>query len=138
MKKSKWIVALMLLGGLSWAEAPADAYKNCHCYISTTKLANTFPFTDEQKPKVAVLLEAYQQMRSKNNQLNHDIKQAYKLALSQEPIDEAKLKDLVDQEISVVSERMRSWYNMEIEMYKLLSAEQKKHWHELFDTELTP
>ena len=138
MMKSKWIVGLMLLGGLSWAEAPADAYKNCHCYISTTKLANTFPFTDEQKPKVAVLLEAYQQMRSKNNQQQEDINQAYKLALSQEPIDEAKLKDLVDQKISVVSERMHSYYTMELEMYKLLSPEQKKHWHELFDAKLTP
>ena len=37
MMKSKWIVALMLLGGLSWAEAPADATTTPKAPLTTRK-----------------------------------------------------------------------------------------------------
>jgi Spy/CpxP family protein refolding chaperone len=137
MNKVKWIAGLMLLSGIACAQT-ADDYKHCLCHISTTKLFEKFPFTDEQKQKNALIQQAYAKTSA---QLKHDINEAdkaIKAVLKQEPLDEAKLKALVDKKINLTSQKMHGYFEAEIAIFKSLNAEQKTQWHQIFDAKLTP
>lgn len=136
MNKVKWIVAFLILGGAVYAQK-ADDFKNCTCHISSTKLVNAFPFTDLQKQKLTVLQQAYAKERAQLKQDIAKVDAAIKATLKQEPIDELKLKGLVEQKINLVSQKMHSYYDLELSMFKVLNAEQKKQWHEIFDTPLS-